>query len=134
MPFLLTYSTCLQPCTMDLGTISRLFVDSSELNIAFDYEGLVTYVDLIRLLKPELTRLKEPKNSPLEHLPIAIHDFLKLSLGLEDEIAKLAWATLRVFAWNSDPEAEDLRKMGRAHLKYMKLFLEHGSSRGLGMY
>jgi hypothetical protein len=84
----------LAACTMDLGTISRLFVDSSELNVAFDYKGLVTYVDLIRLLKPELTCLEEPKNSPPEHLPIAIHDFLKLSLGLEDKIAKLAWATL----------------------------------------
>jgi hypothetical protein len=75
---------------MDLSTISRLFADSS-LNIACDYEGLVTYVDLIRLLKPELTHLEEPKNSPPEHLTIAIHDFLKLSLGLEDEIAKLGY-------------------------------------------
>jgi hypothetical protein len=73
------------------------------------------------------------ENGPPKHLPVAFHDFFKLSLGLEDEIAKLAWATLQLFAWNFDHEADDPRKTSRVRLKYMRLFLEHGSSHGIGM-
>lgn len=103
-----------------------------ELSAALDYDGLITYVDLVHLLKPDLTRFAVSENGPPERLPISIHEFLKLSLGMEDETAQLAWATLRTFNWNFHNEAEDLRKTGRACLIYMKLFIERGSSCGIG--
>jgi len=117
---------------MDFYTVTKVLADSPELSAALNYDGLITYIDLVRLLKPDLIRFVVSDNGPPEHLPISIHEFLKLSLGMEDETAKLAWANLRVFAWNFDDQAEDPRKTGRARLIYMKLFLEHGSSRGIG--
>jgi hypothetical protein len=120
---------------MDFRTISSLLADSPELTAALDYEGLITYIDLVRILKHDLTRFSNSNgHSPPEHLPVAIHNFLRLSLNLDDEVAKLAWATLRDFAWDYDPEADDLRKSSQARLKYLKLFLEHGSCHGVGKY
>jgi hypothetical protein len=118
--------------TMNFYSVTKVIADLPELSAALDYDGLITYIDLVRLLKPDLTRFVVSENGPPKHLPVAFHDFLKLSLGLEDETAKLAWATLRLFAWNFDHQAEDPRKTGRVRLKYMRLFLEHGSSRGIG--
>jgi len=118
---------------MNFYSVTKVIADLPELSAALDYDGLITYIDLVRLLKHDLTRFVVSENGPPKHLPMAFHDFLKLSLELEDEPAKLAWATLRLFAWNFDHEAEDLRKTGCVHLKYMRLFLEHGSSRGIGM-
>ena len=65
-----------------------------ELSAALDYDGLITYVDLIHLLKPNLTCFAVSENGPSECLPISIHEFLKLSLRMEDKTAKLTWATL----------------------------------------
>ena len=117
---------------MDFYSVTQVIADLPELSAALNYDRLITYIDLVRLLKPDLTRFIVSENGPPKHLPVAFHDFLKLSLGLEDETAKLAWATLRLFAWNFDHEADDPRKTSRVRLKYMRLFLEHGSSRGIG--
>jgi len=85
---------------------------------------------IVCLLKLDLTCFVVSKNGAPKHLPVAFHNLLKLSLGLEDKTAELAWATLLLFAWNFDHEAEDPRKTSCVHLKYMRLFLEHGSSPG----
>ena len=118
---------------MDFYTVTKVLADSPELSAALNYDGLITYIDLACLLKPDLTCFVVSDNGLPEHLPISIHEFLKLSLGIEDETAKLTWATLRAFAWNFDDQAEDPRRTGHACLIYMKLFLEHGSSCGIGM-
>jgi hypothetical protein len=118
---------------MDFYTVAKVLANSPELSAALDYDGLITYVDLVRLLKPDLAHFVASEKAPPEHLPISIHEFLKLSLGTEDETAKLAWDTLRAFALNFDNEAENPRKTGRVRLIYLKLFLEHGSSRGIGI-
>jgi hypothetical protein len=75
---------------MDFATIAKLLGESPELNKAFSYENMITYIDLIRLLKPYLRCLSH-NDLALERLPLATHDFLKLCLNLEDETAKLAW-------------------------------------------
>jgi hypothetical protein len=117
---------------MDFYSVTQVIADLPELSAALDYDRLITYIDLVRLLKPDLTRFVVSENGPPKHLPVAFHDFLKLSLGLEDKTAKLAWATLRLFAWNFDHEADDPQKTSCVCLKYMRLFLEHESSRGIG--
>lgn len=118
---------------MDICTIARLLTDLPELTAALNYEGLTTYIDLVRLLQPDLSWFGNiTTREPPEHLPVAYHDFLKLCLGLEDEIAKLAWTTLQHIAWQSDPDAEASRKLNCARSKYLKLFLEHGTCRGIG--
>ena len=117
---------------MDFYSVTQVITDLPELSAALDYDRLITYIDLVHLLKPDLTLFVVSKNGPPKHLPMAFHDFLKLSLGLEDKTAKLAWATLRLFAWNFDHKADDPQKTSCVCLKYMRLFLEHESSRGIG--
>ena len=119
---------------MDLCSLIAVLADLPELSAALDYEGLITYIDPVHLLQPNLSRSGySDAYQPPEHLPLATHDFLRLCLSLDDEMAKLAWATLQHIAWNSDPAARDLRKTVRARLKYLRLFLEHGTCRGIGM-
>ena len=92
---------------MDLSTLASLRVleASPELNRVLSYEGVITYIDLIRILKPDLNCWQPPhQEGPPEHLPLATHDFLKLCLNLEDELAKLAWHALRQIAWNAGVE------------------------------
>ncbi|KAF7343017.1 hypothetical protein MVEN_01731900 [Mycena venus] len=68
---------------------------------SLSYDSMTTYVDLIRLLKSDLSAMQPPyRTEPPDSLPVNIHDFLKLSLGLTDEIAKLAWQELRITAWS----------------------------------
>lgn len=118
---------------MDFLTIAKLFADSPELNAALDYESLNTYLDLVRLLKPDLVySAKFSSNEPPERLPVSVHDFLKICVGLQDETAKLAWAVLRHLAWSMDSDPADFWKTSCARTKYLKLFLEHGACRGLG--
>ena len=119
--------------TMDFGTLAKVIGESPQLNKALLYEGVVTYIDLIRILKPDLSRrLPSHQGGPPESLPLATHDFLKLCLNLEDEIAKLAWHALRQIAWDVGTEGEDIHKHGCARLKYLGLFLKYGPCRGIG--
>ncbi|KIM72850.1 hypothetical protein PILCRDRAFT_829561, partial [Piloderma croceum F 1598] len=75
------------------------------------------------MLKPDLTCWKlSDRDGPPERLPIAIHDFLKVCLGMEDDLAKLAWHTLRQIAWDVGSEEEDICQHGCACMKYLKLF------------
>jgi hypothetical protein len=117
---------------MDLSTLARVLEASPELNRVLSYEGVITYIDLIRILKPDLNCWQPPhQEGPPERLPLATHDFLKLCLNLEDELAKLAWHALRQIAWNAGVEGEDIHQTC-ARLKYLHLFLKHGPCRGIG--
>jgi hypothetical protein len=118
---------------MDFYCVTKVITDLSKLSTALNYDGLITYINLVHLLKPDLTHFVVFENGTPKHLPVAFHNFLKLSLRLEDETAKLAWATLQLFAWNSDHEADDPQKTSCVCFKYMRFFLEHRSSRGIGM-
>jgi hypothetical protein len=82
------------------------------------------------LLKPQLRWLQASYHSaPPESLSVEIHDFLKLSLEITDDIGKLAWQQLRETAWDHDfTPMEELA----ARKKHVKLFLDHGLSRHIG--
>ncbi|KAJ7635627.1 hypothetical protein B0H17DRAFT_1107508, partial [Mycena rosella] len=97
-----------------------------------DFTSTVHYIELIRLLKPALrwTQASYQPNPP-ETLPVKVHDFLKISLGLTDDLAKLAWEILRETAWSHDSSpVEELA----ARTKHISSFLQHGLSRGIGIY
>ncbi|KAJ7830210.1 hypothetical protein B0H13DRAFT_1566509, partial [Mycena leptocephala] len=60
-----------------------------------------------------------------------VHDFLKDCFDLQDEIAKLAWEAFRLLAWSFQPTPQEQL----AHrIKHVKLFLDYGVSRGIGVY
>ncbi|KAF8077601.1 hypothetical protein FPV67DRAFT_1614590 [Lyophyllum atratum] len=121
------------PC-MNLTELSSIINNNPEMASVLDYDGLVKYIHLIRLLKPTLSLFQSFRDSgPLETLPVNVHDFLKVCLGLEDEIAKSAWAALRHIAWQFVPDTiEDYsRRIGG---EYLQLFLNHGLSRGIAFY
>lgn len=95
------------------------------------YDSTTTYVDLIRLIKPYLSALQPSYPSgPPELLPVDVHDFLKLCLGMNDDVAKLAWERLRNTAWSHDlTSAEELA----ARTKHINLFLQYGLTRKIGL-
>jgi hypothetical protein len=67
---------------------------------------------------------------PPPTLPVRVHDFLKDCINLQDEIAKLAWEAFRLLAWSFQPTPQEQL----AHrIKHVKLFLDYGVSRGIGM-
>ena len=120
---------------MDFCTISKLLGESPELNKALSYEDVVMYIDLVHILKPDLSRWQpSQEDGPPERLPFATHDFLKLCLNLEEETAKLMWHTLRQVAWNVGNNEEDIQKHGYARMKYLDMFLRCGLCRGIGAW
>ncbi|KAJ7125515.1 hypothetical protein C8R43DRAFT_1090555 [Mycena crocata] len=96
-----------------------------------NFATTVRYIELIGLLKPALRwNQASYQTHPPDTLPVNVHDFLKLSLGLTDDITKRAWERLRQAAWEDLSPAESLA----ARTKYITLFLQHGLSRGIGIY
>ncbi|KAJ7929413.1 hypothetical protein B0H13DRAFT_2310564 [Mycena leptocephala] len=102
------------------------------MNSPLDFSTTVQYIDLIRLLKPSVrwNQASYQSNAP-DSLPVKVHDFLKVSLGLTDDIGKLAWEHLRDAAWSHDlTPVEELA----ARTKYISLFLQHGLSRDISIF
>ncbi|KAJ6477575.1 hypothetical protein C8R45DRAFT_833597 [Mycena sanguinolenta] len=95
-----------------------------------DFSSTVQYIELVRLLKPALRWTQASYQlGPPDILAFNVHDFLKSSLNLTDDLIKLAWSRLRDTAWSHDLTAtEELA----ARTKYITLFLEHGLSRNIG--
>lgn len=88
---------------MDLITVTSAFSAISSipglipgLADAWTLDDLWKYIALARHIQPNLKGLSPPGADGLpEHLSVEIHNFLKLSLGLEDEVAKQTWVALR---------------------------------------
>lgn len=117
---------------MDFVKIAGILATAPELNCSLPYQSLVTYINLVRLLKHDIERWQPVEfDGPPVRLSTATHDFLKLSLGLDDEIAKRAWDSLRHVAWENGEE--DVNQQVNSNLKYLNLFMKHGLCRGLGM-
>ncbi|KAF7967224.1 hypothetical protein HWV62_35097 [Athelia sp. TMB] len=92
---------------LPLNQIIKVLQDYPELGDALNYEGLVICVNLLRILQPDLSLYLGPdKTEPPEHLPLSMHDFLKLSLCIEDETCKLVWKALREVAWDPDYDTD----------------------------
>jgi len=118
--------------TMDILHIATALTTTPELQTAFNFEAIVKYIELIILLKPLLKSFQAShQTAPLETLPVNVHDFLKVSLDIPDDIAKLAWAPFRELAWSLNPtEEQELA----SRIKHLKLFLMHGIQRKIGNY
>ncbi|KAF8054208.1 hypothetical protein FPV67DRAFT_1569119 [Lyophyllum atratum] len=118
---------------MDILKLSAALLEHTELQATFDYIAITVYFDLVRLLRPILLRLR-PSYRPEAPatLPINVHDFFNLCLGMEDDVGKLAWHSFKEFVWELPPltRAEDLAFRAR----HIQLFLDHGLSRGIGVY
>ncbi|KII92428.1 hypothetical protein PLICRDRAFT_134020 [Plicaturopsis crispa FD-325 SS-3] len=121
---------------MDFNALLEALNAYPPLRSAVDYDALTMYMDLVRLLKPTLTLIKPSyQEGPPDALPVGVHDFLRVSIGVEDETAKLMWIAFRDFAWRTN-SSEDEERVWRAsaRVKYMRVFLENGLSRGVGIY
>ena len=105
---------------------------NQELSNALNYDAVVDYIGLVRCLKP-LIALQEASyhSGPPNSLTVSIHEFLKVCLDISDDIAKLAWVAFRDLAWAFQGTDED---MDALHHKYIKLFMEHGLSRGISTF
>lgn len=113
-------------------TIASLLAEAPELDAALGYEGIVTYINLVHILHFDLSSWQDTDEPPA-NLPVAVHDFLKVCLHLDDEMAKLAWVTLRHAAWDFSAHEDHLLGRGHNDIRYLRLFLKHGLCRGLGM-
>jgi hypothetical protein len=61
---------------MDFGTLAKVIGEPPQLNQALSYEGVITYIDLICILKPDFSHwLPSHQGRPPESLPLATHDF-----------------------------------------------------------
>ena len=58
---------------MNFYTVTKVLNDSPELSAALNYDRLITYIDLVCLLKPYLTHFVVSDNGPPKHLPICIY-------------------------------------------------------------
>lgn len=87
-----------------------------------------TLIDVITILRPyfDLPPFPACSGRPAQ-LSVEIHDFLKAILGVRDEEMKMIWESFGDYVWaevtnNPKPSLE----------KYIQLFIDHGTSRGIG--
>ncbi|KAF8951615.1 hypothetical protein BDZ97DRAFT_1602107, partial [Flammula alnicola] len=98
-----------------------------------DYKAVQTYIDLINLLKSKIRALQNSYQvGPPSTLSVNIHEFLKKCFSMSDYMGKLAWACFQSIAWKT-PFSNDGEEQA-ARLKHLKLFLDHGLSRNIGVY
>ena len=117
--------------TMSLLVLSNILIEHPRIAGAFTIQDLTKFIDLVSLLKPTLSLLQPLHQlGPPECLPVHVHDFLKVSLDLDDDLLKLAWLKLRHVAWEMPYSEEFVQKLGA---KYIQLFLDHGCCRGIGI-
>jgi CxC5 like cysteine cluster associated with KDZ transposases len=97
------------------------------------FDGLVTYINLIRHLKERIA-WSQPCNvtKPPSHLPINIHQFLCDAIGKDNNTMKLLWEAFRWIAWE-DPRGDDA--MAHRQSEYLlPLFLKFGPTNGIGEF
>src|ERR1700751_883323 len=110
--------------------ILKILGNALELASATHFQDIVSFVELVHLLKPTLRRLQASyQPGPPETLPRHIHDFLMAALSLSDTLTKLYWTTLRDLAWFAELKlGEELAY----RTKHIRLFLDHGTQRQIG--
>lgn len=98
---------------MHLVQIAQALALAPELG-AVSYHQLITFIDLIRILKPILSRLRPAYyvDLPPESIPVNIHDFLLLCLDVSDECLEHLWATFKDLAWSDERLSEGNREQG----------------------
>ena len=112
--------------------LASILSDNQELSGALNYDVIANYIGLVRCLRPSIALQEASYHpGPPASLTVSIHEFLKVCLDISDDTAKLAWAAFRDLAWAFEGTEED---MDALHHKYIKLFMEHGLSRGIGKF
>ena len=123
-------------CTlaMNLLNVANCLAKTPSLACALSFDDAIKYIELVRCLKPTIVLLQpSSRTMPPDTLSYSNHDFLKVCLRSTDEVAKLAWATLRDLAWNESDHVYCHGNDASMHIKYAPLFLNHGLSRGISM-
>ena len=116
---------------MDFAQLTTALNDNLELSAALGYNAVVKYIDLVRCLKPTIALQEASYHlNPPECLSVSIHEFLKICLDMSDDTSKLAWAIFRDLAWEFEGAEDEVDTLQH---KYIKLFMEHGLSRGISM-
>jgi len=118
---------------MSLLQLASALSNNPQLATALNYDAVVNYIGLIRCLKPSIVALQEASyhHDPPDSLTVSIHEFLKVCLDISDDTAKLAWAVFRDLAWTFEGTDGDIDALQH---KYIKLFMEHGLSRGISTF
>ena len=93
----------------------------------------VKFIKLARYLKPYITSMVKLTHSYRvpQCLPVTIHDFFGLSLGISDAAVKVAWDGLQTAIWEGDDD-DDLVTAFSKVSEYAEDFLNYGIAREIG--
>ena len=103
------------------------------LDIGWDIMETVKFIKLAQYLKPYIAstvRLADSHSAP-PLLPVTIHDFFVLSLGISDASVKVAWDGLRAAIWEGDYKDDPITAFSKVS-EYAGDLLQHGISREIG--
>ena len=114
-----------------------LAADPDLSGIGWDLLDTLKFIKLALYLKPYITsilRVAHMDTAPL-HLPVNIHDFFKLTIGLEDEEVKITWDGFRTAIWTSELGGEDDPVTAFSKVsEYIEDFLDSGLAQCIGMF
>lgn len=105
------------------------------LDIGWDILETVKFIKLARYLKPyiaSMVRLADSHEAPAL-LPVSIHDFFVLSLGISDASAKVAWDGLRAAIWEGDDIDDPITAFSKVS-EYTGDLLKYGIPREIGKH
>ena len=103
------------------------------LDIGWDILETVKFIKLAQYLKPYIASTVKLANSheAPQLLPVTIHDFFALSLGISDAAVKVAWDGLRAAIWNEDNNADPVTAFSKVS-EYAGDLLKYGIPREIG--
>ena len=87
--------------SVPLCKLLSVLSDHPEVVGILNFNGYITFLELIQLLKPTLLLSQSiDKTSPLECLPLNVHEFLNICLKLNHEGTKAVWCAFQDLAWS----------------------------------
>lgn len=116
---------------MDILELASAIQHNPELSATFNHRTLQSYLDLINILRPKLAAIQGVDFSgPPPALPVNVHEFLKQCFSMADNTGKIAWSTLKDFAWSAPFDTSESERAAIA--KHSHYFLKHGIQRNIG--
>ena len=103
------------------------------LDIGWDILETVKFIKLAQYLKLYIgstIRLADSCEAP-RLLPVTIHDFFVLSLGISDAAVKVAWDGLRAAIWKGDDRDDPITAFSKVS-EYSSDLLTYGIPREIG--
>jgi hypothetical protein len=118
---------------MSLNTVISALSTAPELTASWQLADALKYITLASYIKPLIARLKPSYHATApDTLSIDMHDFLKLSLGMKDATAKVAWATMQDIVWEGSGCKTLLESFAKVS-EYTEELITYGLPRGIGM-